>query len=96
MSSEQLQRELSAHLAATDKPLLCDLLSPSLLQMPKGSDATFATKLQQQHTGNPRFESSAKAAGSQFSVNHYAGKVTYTTTKFLDKNRDTLSKGRLS
>lgn len=63
------------------------------LQMPKGSDSTFAGKLQQQHAAHPRFGYSTKAPGDSFTVHHYAGAVTYSCAKFLDKNRDTLSKG---
>ncbi|KAL4423973.1 hypothetical protein ABPG75_001274 [Micractinium tetrahymenae] len=60
--------------------------------MPKGSDSTFAAKLQQQHAAHPRFSHNAKAHGDSFAVHHYAGTVTYSCAKFLDKNRDTLSK----
>lgn len=62
--------------------------------MPKGSDATFAAKLQQHHAGHPRFSTPARAADAGgFTVHHYAGPVPYSASKFLDKNRDTLSKG---
>ena len=66
--------------------------------MPKGSDSTFAAKLRQHHSGHPRFGQAAGAAaraapGDDFTVQHYAGPVTYSAAKFLDKNRDTLSKG---
>lgn len=68
-------------------------LSPLCLQMPRGSDATFAAKLQQHHGGHPRFAYNTKAPAADFTVQHYAGPVTYSAAKFLDKNRDTLSKG---
>ena len=80
-------------------PLLLLLPLPlRLLQMPKGSDSTFAAKLRQHHSGHPRFGQGAGAAargapGDDFTVQHYAGPVTYSAAKFLDKNRDTLSKG---
>lgn len=61
--------------------------------MPRGSDATFAAKLQQHHGGHPRFAYNTKAPAADFTVQHYAGPVTYSAAKFLDKNRDTLSKG---
>ncbi|PSC73257.1 myosin-1-like [Micractinium conductrix] len=60
--------------------------------MPKGCDSTFASKLQQQHSSHPCFSYNTKAPGDDFTVHHYAGPVTYACTKFLDKNRDTLSR----
>ncbi|PRW61206.1 myosin-1-like isoform X1 [Chlorella sorokiniana] len=60
--------------------------------MPKGSDSTFAAKLQQQQAAHPRFSYNTRAPGDDFTIQHYAGPVVYSCTKFLDKNRDTLSK----
>lgn len=58
---------------------------------PKGSDATFAAKLHQRLKDHPRFSFNTKCPGLDFTLHHYAGPVNYCTTKFLDKNRDTLS-----
>ena len=68
----------------------CD---PHPAQMPKGTDSTFAAKVQQRHGSHARFGHNTKAPGDDFTVHHYAGPVAYSCAKFLDKNRDTLSKG---
>lgn len=58
---------------------------------PKGSDATFAAKLQHRLKHHPRFSFNTKAPGIDFTLHHYAGPVNYSSSKFLDKNRDALS-----
>lgn len=57
--------------------------------MPKGTDSSWTEKLytkcvKSKHFEKPRFGSSA------FLINHFAGRVEYETTGFLDKNRDTV------
>lgn len=37
-------------------------------QMPRGTDSTFAAKLQQHHAGHPRFSYNAKATSDNFTV----------------------------
>ncbi|EPS68761.1 hypothetical protein M569_06006, partial [Genlisea aurea] len=54
---------------------------------PNGTDLTFANKLKQHLSSNPCFQGER---GKAFTVNHYAGEVTYDTTGFLEKNRDLL------
>ena len=58
---------------------------------PKGTDATFSEKVCKTHSTHDRFAFNANKPGAAFTVNHYAGPVTYTSDHFLDKNRDTLN-----
>jgi myosin heavy subunit len=57
--------------------------------LPKGSDASFLTKVKQASASAPAF-SSSQLNREVFSVQHYAGKVTYTVTGFMECNKDTL------
>jgi hypothetical protein len=55
---------------------------------------TFAAKLRANLAGkNKHFDFDKKSVTGDFIVDHYAGDVQYTCTKFLDKNRDSLSMG---
>ncbi|KAM7498760.1 hypothetical protein LguiA_023174 [Lonicera macranthoides] len=54
---------------------------------PKATDTTFANKLKQHLNANPYFKGERSGA---FSIRHYAGKVLYDTSGFLEKNRDPL------
>ncbi|KAF3775893.1 Myosin-2 [Nymphaea thermarum] len=54
---------------------------------PSGTDLTFADKLKQHLRDNSCFK---EERGTAFSILHYAGKVLYDTTAFLEKNRDLL------
>lgn len=56
---------------------------------PKASDKTFVEKVAKAHEKNTFFDKQ-KTSESTFSVIHYAGKVTYDSSGFLDKNRDLL------
>lgn len=56
---------------------------------PKGTDLTLLEKFEKNHASHPNFEKPKMVQGA-FCVKHYAGRVTYTITAFLDKNRDTL------
>ncbi|BFZ01812.1 hypothetical protein BsWGS_04851 [Bradybaena similaris] len=62
-------------------------------QFPKGTDQSFVDKLTRALTGNQYFTKSQQTNQAVFSINHYAGKVTYTADKWLEKNRDTLPPG---
>lgn len=53
---------------------------------------TFLAKLHQQHEKNAKY-SRNKVSASSFIIEHYAGKVSYEVSGFLDKNRDTLQQG---
>ncbi|XP_039031656.1 myosin-15-like isoform X2 [Hibiscus syriacus] len=54
---------------------------------PKSTHETLSTKLFQNFRGHLRLEK-AKFSETDFTVSHYAGKVTYQTDSFIDKNRD--------
>ncbi|KAA8520316.1 hypothetical protein F0562_014572 [Nyssa sinensis] len=54
---------------------------------PKSTHETFAQKMYQTYKGHKRF-SKPKLARTDFTVNHYAGDVTYQADQFLDKNKD--------
>eukprot|EP01114_Cavostelium_apophysatum_P015638 TRINITY_DN4304_c0_g1_i2.p1 TRINITY_DN4304_c0_g1~~TRINITY_DN4304_c0_g1_i2.p1 ORF type:complete len:821 (-),score=179.67 TRINITY_DN4304_c0_g1_i2:123-2585(-) len=59
---------------------------------PKGTDSSFLEKMKRSFTNNPAFKppANAKEQPNTFTVQHYAGVVTYHVQGFLDKNRDTL------
>ncbi|CAN4110468.1 unnamed protein product [Withania somnifera] len=54
---------------------------------PKATHETFAQKMYQTYKGHKRF-SKPKLARTDFTINHYAGDVTYQADHFLDKNKD--------
>ncbi|CAJ2674075.1 myosin-7-like [Trifolium pratense] len=54
---------------------------------PRSTHETFAEKLYQTLSSNKRF-SKPKLSRTGFTINHYAGDVTYQTDLFLDKNKD--------
>ncbi|GLT54732.1 hypothetical protein SLA2020_279070 [Shorea laevis] len=69
------------------KPIGIIALLDEACMFPKSTHATFATKLFQNFRAHPRLEK-AKFSETDFTIRHYAGKVTYHTNTFLDKNRD--------
>eukprot|EP00928_Gymnodinium_smaydae_P073618 TRINITY_DN5679_c0_g1_i1.p1 TRINITY_DN5679_c0_g1~~TRINITY_DN5679_c0_g1_i1.p1 ORF type:complete len:1355 (-),score=315.87 TRINITY_DN5679_c0_g1_i1:87-4151(-) len=60
---------------------------------PKGSDENYVSKLVSVHRSDPAFSTPRVGAQKevQFSVRHYAGSVTYTTTGWLERNKDIVS-----
>jgi myosin X len=60
-------------------------------RVPKGDDHSFLQKLSQKHGRNPKYGHSHKTP-TEFIVQHFAGPVSYDTTGFLQKNRDTLNR----
>ena len=64
--------------------------------MLQATDSTFGAKLRENLQSNGRFKFDPKKPTDDFIVQHYAGPVTYSCTKFLDKNKDTLSPGKHS
>ncbi|GER51864.1 myosin-related family protein [Striga asiatica] len=69
------------------KPLGLQSLLDEESTFPNGTDLSFANKLRQHLNSNPCFRGEREKA---FTVCHYAGEVTYDTTGFLEKNRDSL------
>ncbi|KAG8495473.1 hypothetical protein CXB51_013089 [Gossypium anomalum] len=69
------------------KPIGIIALLDEACMFPRSTHETFSTKLFQNFRGHPRLEK-AKFSETDFTVSHYAGKVTYQTDSFLDKNRD--------
>ncbi|XP_047338163.1 myosin-12 isoform X2 [Impatiens glandulifera] len=54
---------------------------------PKSNHETFSQKMYQTYKGHKRF-SKPKLSRTDFTINHYAGDVTYQSDQFLDKNKD--------
>ncbi|CAK9003080.1 High molecular weight form of myosin-1 (High molecular weight form of myosin I) (HMWMI) [Durusdinium trenchii] len=64
------------------------------MNIPRGSDTGFLTKITKQHSKHPSFKPPGVKTNYErqsFSVVHYAGEVMYNVTAFLEKNRDKLS-----
>ncbi|KAM7275184.1 hypothetical protein ACFE04_017050 [Oxalis oulophora] len=69
------------------KPIGVIALLDEACMFPKSTHKTFSMKLFQNFPSHPRLEK-AKFSETDFTMSHYAGKVTYQTDTFLDKNRD--------
>ncbi|GAB2275885.1 hypothetical protein Dimus_010629 [Dionaea muscipula] len=69
------------------KPIGIIALLDEACMFPRSTPETFSTKLFYNFQAHPRLEK-AKFSRTDFTVSHYAGKVTYQTDTFLDKNRD--------
>lgn len=54
---------------------------------PKSTHETFAQKMYQTYKSHKRF-AKPKLSRTNFTINHYAGDVTYQADHFLDKNKD--------
>ena len=62
-------------------------------RMPKATDETFTQSLADLKDHESQAFVPAKGSSDlSFTINHYAGPVKYDTVKFLEKNRDSLSK----
>ncbi|XP_020104784.1 protein OPAQUE1-like isoform X3 [Ananas comosus] len=69
------------------KPIGIISLLDEACMFPRSTNKVFSTKLYQNFRGHPRFEK-PKFSETDFALSHYAGKVTYQTDSFLEKNRD--------
>ncbi|XP_031407550.1 myosin-15 isoform X2 [Punica granatum] len=69
------------------KPIGIIPLLDEACMFPRSTHQTFSTKLFQHFQSHPRLEK-PKFSQTDFTISHYAGKVTYKTETFLDKNRD--------
>ncbi|XP_027081188.2 myosin-15 isoform X2 [Coffea eugenioides] len=69
------------------KPIGIIALLDEACMFPKSTHGTFSNKLFQNFRTHPRLEK-AKFSETDFTISHYAGKVSYQTETFLDKNRD--------
>eukprot|EP01088_Endostelium_zonatum_P020748 TRINITY_DN77_c0_g1_i1.p1 TRINITY_DN77_c0_g1~~TRINITY_DN77_c0_g1_i1.p1 ORF type:complete len:1476 (+),score=481.22 TRINITY_DN77_c0_g1_i1:310-4428(+) len=57
--------------------------------IPEADDKSFTVKLHTTHSAHRNFRA-PKFFGLTFKIYHYAGEVDYTTTEWIDKNRDPL------
>eukprot|EP00058_Branchiostoma_floridae_P010434 XP_002595922.1 hypothetical protein BRAFLDRAFT_98549 [Branchiostoma floridae] len=63
---------------------------------PQGTDLTLLQKLNQNVGSSPHFTTGKQARSPLFTITHYAGKVEYNVTGWLEKNRDTLPSNTMS
>lgn len=86
------------------KPLgILPLLDEQAMLGRRASDENFIQKLNQTHLpqgklpeGAIQYYSKPRFAQDQFTINHYAGEVTYHVTGFLEKNDDSLHNDLIS
>ncbi|KAF2913070.1 protein OPAQUE1 [Oryza sativa Japonica Group] len=69
------------------KPIGIIALLDEACMFPKSTHETFATKMFRNFSSHHRLEKT-KFSETDFTISHYAGKVTYQTESFLEKNRD--------
>ncbi|PKA47048.1 hypothetical protein AXF42_Ash011722 [Apostasia shenzhenica] len=69
------------------KPIGIISLLDEACMFPKSTHESFSMKLFQSLRNHERLEKE-KFSETDFTISHYAGKVTYQTDSFLDKNRD--------
>ncbi|XP_021359282.1 myosin-IIIa-like isoform X3 [Mizuhopecten yessoensis] len=76
-----------------NKPIGILSLLDEETNFPKGSDRSFVDKLDIHFHGNGYYTKSQQSTSGKFTIHHYAGKVTYDSSSWLEKNRDTLPPG---
>ncbi|XP_023247799.1 unconventional myosin-IXb-like [Copidosoma floridanum] len=54
----------------------------------RGTAESYVAKVKLQHKQNPRLYESRALDGRSFGIQHFAGRVTYDTSDFLDTNKD--------
>jgi len=74
-----------------EKPMGIMALCDEECWFPKATDKTFVDKLENTHSMHPKFIKSDFRGEGDFSVIHYAGKVDYSSKKWLMKNMDPLN-----
>ncbi|XP_052768982.1 myosin heavy chain, non-muscle-like isoform X3 [Mya arenaria] len=79
-----------------EKPMGIMALLDEECWFPKATDKTFVDKLVGQHSTHPKFEKPDFRAEADFSLIHYAGKVDYSSEKWLMKNMDPLNENVVS
>ena len=85
---------LASHLFQLPTPAcICLAASKQWTCHLQATDTTFSAKLRENLAHNGRFSWDSRSPDADFTVEHYAGPVTYSCHRFLDKNRDTLSPG---
>uniref|UniRef100_A0A0E0B968 Myosin motor domain-containing protein n=1 Tax=Oryza glumipatula TaxID=40148 RepID=A0A0E0B968_9ORYZ len=80
-ANEKLQQHFN------EKPIGIIALLDEACMFPKSTHETFATKMFRNFSSHHRLEKT-KFSETDFTISHYAGKVTYQTESFLEKNRD--------
>lgn len=60
-----------------------------LCKLPRTTDSSLIENFNREFSKNPYY-SASKRNDLNFTINHYAGKVTYTGENFIEKNRDSL------
>lgn len=70
------------------KPSVISFLTEEC-KLPKGSDASFLSKLSKQFATHSSF-SIPRFSKNAFAITHYAGSVSYNVQGFLERNKDTL------
>ncbi|XP_052263225.1 myosin heavy chain, non-muscle-like isoform X5 [Dreissena polymorpha] len=79
-----------------EKPMGILALLDEECWFPKATDKTFVDKLVAQHSTHPKFEKPDFRAEADFTLIHYAGKVDYSSAKWLMKNMDPLNENVVS
>ncbi|GIY03633.1 myosin heavy chain, non-muscle [Caerostris extrusa] len=74
-----------------EKPMGILALLDEECWFPKATDRTFVDKLETAHAMHPKFVKSDFRGNCDFSIIHYAGKVSYLATQWLMKNMDPLN-----